>query len=99
METKELPFSVPAQAHSPTSIAAGESIKPTISALQKRLLDYLNEFPKGGATDEMMQFGLSMNPSTQRPRRIELLRMGLIVDSGLTRKTSSGRAATVWRIK
>jgi hypothetical protein len=43
-----------------------------------------------------MQLALGMNPSTQRPRRIELERRGLVVKDG-TRKTSSGRMAVVWR--
>jgi hypothetical protein len=51
-----------------------------------------------GATDEEIQFVVGMNPSTQRPRRIELVRMGLVRDSGTTRLTRAGRKATVWVI-
>jgi DNA-binding IclR family transcriptional regulator len=51
----------------------------------------------GGLTDEEMQTRLGMNPSTQRPRRIELARRGLVVEGG-TRRTASGRMATVWRV-
>lgn len=49
-----------------------------------------------GCTDEEMQLALKMNPSTQRPRRGELVGMGLVKDSGRTRRTRSGRRATVW---
>jgi hypothetical protein len=42
---------------------------------------------------------LGMNPSTQRPRRIELCQRNLIVDSGTTRLTTSGRKAVVWKAK
>jgi hypothetical protein len=40
---------------------------------------------------------LAMNPSTVRPRRVELARKGLIVQSG-TRRTTSGRMAGIWRV-
>jgi hypothetical protein len=49
-----------------------------------------------GATDEEIQTYLDMNPSTQRPRRVELVDAGLIRDSGTTRQTRSGRPAVVW---
>jgi hypothetical protein len=51
-----------------------------------------------GGTDEELQDALGMNPNTQRPRRIELVERGLVRDSGRTRKTKSGRRATVWEI-
>jgi DNA-binding Lrp family transcriptional regulator len=66
-----------------------------LNALQRKVLAWLVE--NGPATDEEMQEGLGMNPSTQRPRRIELARRGLVVTCG-TRKTSSGRNADVWRV-
>ena len=49
-----------------------------------------------------MQARMGMNPSTQRPRRIELWRAKLIVNAetlygrGCRRKTASGRDAVVW---
>ena len=51
-----------------------------------------------GATDDEVQVGLDMNPSTERPRRAELFTQGLIEDSGTRRKTQSGRLAIVWRL-
>ncbi len=45
-----------------------------------------------------MHIALSMNPSTQRPRRIELLEEERIADSGRTRKTESERLAVVWTL-
>jgi hypothetical protein len=50
-----------------------------------------------GITDEQIQNELGMNPSTERPRRLELEEQGLIFDSGEKRKTRSGRPAIVWR--
>ena len=81
-----------------TSAAAADSLDgATLNAMQAKVLRFL-ETCLGGATDEEMQLAHGMNPSTQRPRRIELERRGLVVKDG-TRKTSSGRMASVWRVK
>ena len=87
----------PAQRHSPTSLAAAAQIEKHIGPLHKRILDYLSAHPEG-ATDDELQTALEMNPSTQRPRRIELAAAGRIENFGTTRPTRSGRAATVWHI-
>ena len=80
-----------------TSAQAAESMTPkTLNALQRQVLALLQATP-AGLTDEQMQTLLAMNPSTQRPRRIELARRGLIVTAG-TRKTKSNRNADVWRV-
>jgi hypothetical protein len=85
----------PAQSHSETSRAAAESFDGnTLNALQRRVLDLLRSTP-GGLTDEEISNRLGMNPSTERPRRVELARRGLVVKAG-TRKTASGRSADVW---
>ncbi len=87
----------PAVRGSITSAAAADSLGPaTLNAMQRRVLALLQATP-GGLTDEEMQTRLGMNPSTQRPRRIELARRGLVVEAG-TRKTASGRMAVVWRV-
>lgn len=49
------------------------------------------------ATDEEIQKFLTMNASTERPRRVELVRAGLVEDSGTTRRNSNGRQCIVWR--
>lgn len=83
----------PYQAHSPTSRAAAEAL--TDSGTKRRLV--LALIAAGdGLTDEECQVALTMNPSTQRPRRVELVEMGLVRDSGRTRPTHSGREAVVW---
>jgi hypothetical protein len=86
----------PAQRHSPTSVAAAEAIKPAASGDRVRIALWLRLCGEEGATDEEIQHGLQMNPSTQRPRRVELVRAGLVADSGRTRKTNSGCKAVVW---
>lgn len=85
-----------AQQHSPTSVAAAEHAEPKAATLRRVVLDYIRSQGRDGATDEQVQNALSMNPSTQRPRRVELVEGGLVCDSGVTRKTQSGRSAVVW---
>lgn len=90
------PRIAPAVQTSRTSMQAADSLEPaTLNAMQRQVYEFLASRPDG-ATDEEMQRGLVMNPSTQRPRRIELVRRGLVVEDG-TRRTSSGRNASVWK--
>jgi len=86
----------PAVRGSATSAMAADSLgNATLNAMQRRVLELLRENPHG-LTDEEQQAALAMNPSTQRPRRVELVRRGFVVEDG-ARKTSSGRMAAVWR--
>jgi hypothetical protein len=81
-----------------TSAAAADSLSTaTLNAMQRRVYEFIKWRGATGATDEEMQHELEMNPSTQRPRRVELARKGLIVENG-TRRTTSGRMAGIWRI-
>jgi len=87
----------PYQRHSETSRDAAELIEPDVASLRGRVLAYLRKCGEKGATDDEMQVALQMNPSTQRPRRIELWKAGFIEPTSETRPTRSGRQATVWR--
>lgn len=87
----------PFQAKSMTSFDAAKSIEPKAGTLRAKLLQTLRWYPEQGLTDYEMQSITVMDPSTQRPRRIELAKAGLIEDSGTTRATASGRQAVVWR--
>jgi hypothetical protein len=86
----------PSQRHSETSQEAAEAIEPTVAGLRGRVLTFLLARGEHGATDEEIQVALEMNPSTERPRRVELWYAGLIVNSSETRLTSSGRRASIW---
>ena len=87
----------PAQRHSETSKAAALSwSRRDLNATQRKVLEFLRARP-AGATDEEIAVGLGLNPSTARPRRIELHGLGLVVAAG-ERKTSSNRNATVWMV-
>ena len=91
------PARAPAVAGSVTSARAADAIGPRLNDLQRSVVAYLRQAGEHGATDEEIATGLGMNPSTERPRRIELVRRGLVVEAG-TRKTKSGRYATAWRL-
>ncbi len=84
----------PHVANSETSQAAAADIKRSAITLRGLVLDLLRA--KGPLTDEEIQEALSMNPSTQRPRRVELVQKGFAVDSGQTKPTRSGRRAVLW---
>ena len=84
------------QRGSETSEAAAEAIEPTAGSLRAVVLDWLRANPSGW-TDDEMQVALNMNPSTQRPRRIELIASGHVYDSGKKRATRSGRNAVIWK--
>jgi hypothetical protein len=59
-----------------------------------RVLETLAWLP---ATDHELQHKLGMDPSTERPRRGELVDEGFVVESGRT-KRHKGRDWTVWRV-
>ena len=93
--TKQI-LTAPYQKHSETSKAAADEIKPSAGTQRHTLYGWLYEH--GPATDEQMQDGIPMTANAQRPRRVELVRMGLVRDSGEKRKTRSGRSAVVWEV-
>ena len=93
----DAPETLPYQPQSATSRDAAEGMRPTASTDRAAVLALLTG-KLSGMTDEEIQRKLKLNPSTERPRRIELVQAGKVRDSGRTRKTASGRAATVWEV-
>ncbi len=89
--------SLPFQSHSPTSEAAAERAAPHAGTERRKVFNALSDHPHG-LTDEQIQSLLAMNANTERPRRIELVAMGKVIDSHETRLTRSGRKAVVWKI-
>jgi len=85
---------LPCQPHSETSREAAESMEPAAAVMRNRVLECLRRY--GPLTDEQVQERLGMNPSTQRPRRVELWRSGLVEPAGKG-VVKSGRAAVLWR--
>lgn len=89
----------PFQRHSDTSREAAFAIDDKLNALQARVLAAIASCESHGATDEELQERLALNPSTERPRRIELCDKRFVVDSGRRRLTRAGRRAVVWVLR
>jgi predicted ArsR family transcriptional regulator len=85
----------PFQAHSATSYEAAQAIRPKRESLQQRVLAYIRAHP--GCTDQQISAGLDLDPSTARPRRVELESAGAIRKAGKS-KTASGRLAWGWQV-
>lgn len=78
-----------------SSLRAAKAAVEWAPSARVEVLAYLLLEPEG-ATDEEIQRDLRMNGSTERPRRVELVELGLVRDSGGTGRTRSGGKATVW---
>jgi hypothetical protein len=87
---------LPAIKHSPESRAAALQAEPSAGSKRAAVLRFLEARGSYGATDDEMQAGLGMNPSTQRPRRIELYEGQHIAKLTMTRATRGRRQAVVW---
>lgn len=82
-----------------TSEAAAASLDPKVLNDQhQRIMRALWRVRGKGLTDEEVQQATGLNPSSERPRRGELLTGGWVRDTGETRSTRSGRQATVWDV-
>jgi predicted ArsR family transcriptional regulator len=87
-------FDPPAQVHSRTSREAAQAISGAAASIRARVYAYICE--NGPVTDEQIAGALGLNPSTERPRRIELVGDGLVMAHYELARTSSGRRATAW---
>ena len=86
-----------AQEASATSRPAAAKIEPTRSRLQTLVYRAIARAASpAGLTDQEIAAVTGLDPSTARPRRIELVEQQLVRDSGRKRPTRSRRMATVW---
>lgn len=73
---------------------------PRSGVNRRRVLDYVADRcqiePWKGATDHELERGLRLSGNSARPRRVQLVRDGWLVDSGRKRQGSSGVDAAVW---
>lgn len=87
----------PSQRHSPTSNEAARLIAPRCGPMEIEILNMIEACQMAGGcglTDlELIE---AMGTQSARPRRIFLVKIGKMRDSGSTRKTRSGRRAVVW---
>ena len=86
----------PAARERSTSVAAARHVRSPSKTFRGQVHDALRAGPK---TDEEICQATGLRGSTVRPRRLELLREGLVEDSGQVRPTRSGREAIVWRLR
>lgn len=92
------PVTAPYIAHSETSRAAARSFTETdLNNLQQQVLACVRQAGYAGRTDEEITTITGLNPSTVRPRRVELANKGFIKACG-QRATKSGRKALVWKV-
>ncbi len=83
--------------HPETSHMAAARVWPKTGTQRAKILKLLYTLWPGGLTDEEIQDRLGMPANSERPRRIELTRMGWLVDTGHTRETRGGDPAILWQ--
>jgi hypothetical protein len=85
---------LPFQSHSETSKEAAKLAVLSAAKGRRMVLGALRN--NGPMTDEQLQDKLLLEGSSERPRRVELVKQGLVRDSGRTHPTRSGRSAVLW---
>jgi hypothetical protein len=82
---------------SATSAASAASLAWKVSALQRLTLQIIALHSPVGITDEQLDVFAHRDPRNPlRPRRVELMQMGLVCDSGRRDVNSSGKEAVLW---
>lgn len=87
---------LPAQRHSQPSVEAAYG-----TAAKRRRHDHRRiaaALSRGPKTDRALQRELELAGSTERPRRIELVRAGIVVEAGYELAERTGRRSTLWAI-
>jgi predicted transcriptional regulator len=77
------------------SILANESIREAKVRLRNMVVAYVAEQDEYGATSDEVEQGLGMSHQTISARLTEAKALGMVEDSGMKRKTRSGRNACV----
>ena len=78
--------------------AAARARKGTTSPLGRGILSELKASTLGATDDELQQVFHDAPAGSVSKRRCDLMRSGLVVDSGRTRQTRWGREAVVWTV-
>jgi len=87
-------YGVPFQRHSDTSKAAAAALEGS-QTLRALVYKAITSSGARGMTDPEAQAHLGLSGSTQRPRRVRLVELGLVRDSGNRRESQAGRLCTV----
>ena len=88
-------YGVPFQRHSDTSKAAAAALRGS-QTLRALVYEAIASSGDRGMTDPEAQAHLGLSGSTQRPRRVRLVELGLVRDSGNRRASEARRLCTVW---
>jgi hypothetical protein len=88
----------PAHRNAPagTSDVAAARIVPIAGKVRRRVYDAILARGPEGLTDAEGETALGLRSQSYTPRRNELVRLGLVADSGRRRRTPSNRPAAVW---
>ena len=81
---------------SETSREAARRIADAMPELRLRVWVAVEFAGWAGVTAEDLETLCELPGNTVRPRLVELREDGLVIDSGRTRRTASGRSATIW---
>jgi len=87
------PHTITGRTHPATSVDAAARALGRTSAARYRVLAALYERP---STDEELQAALGLGANSERPRRVELVDLGLVAATGHRRPTSTGALSMVW---
>ncbi len=92
------PHTITGRDHPETSHEAAAGMRVRSGTARRHVVTALHSIGERGRTDEELQWLLGMSPSTERPRRLELVQAGYVVDTGARRPTASGARSIVWKI-
>lgn len=79
-----------------TSHQAAFEFDPNVTAIEKRILDELGTFGRGGMTTHALAAVLGLELVTVSPRMKPLRVKGLVRDSGRRSESLSGRKRIIW---
>ena len=80
-----------------TSIEAKIKVEPKMGTINRKVYEFILNRGLHGATDQEIQTNLNMSGDNVRPSRGQLVKDGLVIDSGITRKNARGNNCIVWR--
>jgi len=78
---------------------AADKMAPKAPNLREQAFEIFKQHHRLGLTADELAFLLNVSVLSIRPRLSELLRMGVIEDSGERRKNNFKSTCTVWRLK
>ena len=90
------PVGAPYTPDSDTSREAAESVAEVAGKIRRQVYNYIVSCGDDGTTDDAAEQALDLKHTTYTARRGELVKQGLVRDSGDRSKTRSGRNAALW---